>query len=95
MGWSLFQMSPAECPNNISKPSMWGGLGPYKDCTATDDDKYAYKSVLPTFYTAISLPQCAVAALINAWSYSQQGCVRPTYEGSVLPPAKVVLCNEL
>jgi hypothetical protein len=37
-GWSLIQRSPAEYPNKITKPPLWGGQGPYTDCWATDDD---------------------------------------------------------
>jgi hypothetical protein len=29
--------SPAKCLNKITKPSVWGGQGPYKDFGATDD----------------------------------------------------------
>jgi hypothetical protein len=40
--WSLVQRSPTKCPNKITKPSVWGGQGPYRDCiaaaTAADDD---------------------------------------------------------
>jgi hypothetical protein len=38
MGWSLVQKSPAKCLNKITKPPVWGGQGPYKDCRATDDN---------------------------------------------------------
>jgi hypothetical protein len=34
---SLVQRSPAERPNKITKPLVWG---PYKYCTATDEDVY-------------------------------------------------------
>jgi hypothetical protein len=37
-GWSRVQRSPTECLNKITKPRVWGGQGPYKDCRATDDD---------------------------------------------------------
>jgi hypothetical protein len=30
--------SPTNCLNKITKPRVWGGQGPYKDCRATDDD---------------------------------------------------------
>jgi hypothetical protein len=38
MGWSLLQRSPTMCLNTITKPPVWGGQGPYKDCRATDND---------------------------------------------------------
>jgi hypothetical protein len=31
-------MSPNKCLNKITKPPVWDGQGPYKDCRATDDD---------------------------------------------------------
>jgi hypothetical protein len=34
-GWSLVQRSPTSCLNEITKPPVWGGQGPYKDCRAT------------------------------------------------------------
>jgi hypothetical protein len=37
-GWSLVQRSPTVCLNKITKPPVWDGQGPYKDCRATDDD---------------------------------------------------------
>jgi hypothetical protein len=37
-GWSLVQGSPAKCFNKMTKPPVWGGHGPYKQCRATDDD---------------------------------------------------------
>jgi hypothetical protein len=37
-GWSLARKSPTKCLNKITKPPVWGGQGPYKDCRATDDD---------------------------------------------------------
>jgi hypothetical protein len=36
--WSLVQKRPNKCLNKITKPAVWGGPGPYKDCRATDDD---------------------------------------------------------
>jgi hypothetical protein len=37
-GCSLVQRSPTKCSHKITKPPVWGGQGPYKDCRATDDD---------------------------------------------------------
>jgi hypothetical protein len=37
-GWSLVQRSPTVCLNKITKPPVWDGQGPYKDCRATDDE---------------------------------------------------------
>jgi hypothetical protein len=39
-------MNPAECPNKITKPPVWDGQGPYKDCRATDDDDEERKTVV-------------------------------------------------
>jgi hypothetical protein len=35
---SLVWRSPTKCLHTITKPPVWGGQGPYKDCSATDDD---------------------------------------------------------
>jgi hypothetical protein len=37
-GWSLVRRSRTKCLNKITKPPVWDGPGPYKDCRATDDD---------------------------------------------------------
>jgi hypothetical protein len=38
-GWSLVhQRRPTMFLNRNTKPSVWGGQGPYKDCRATDDN---------------------------------------------------------
>jgi hypothetical protein len=38
LSWPLVQRSPTECLNQITKPPVWGGQGPYEDCRATDED---------------------------------------------------------
>jgi hypothetical protein len=38
MGWSLVRWSSTKCRNKITKPPVWGGQGPYKDCRVTNDD---------------------------------------------------------
>jgi hypothetical protein len=39
MGWSLAQNSPTKCLNNIKKPPVWGGQGPFKDCRAMQEGR--------------------------------------------------------
>jgi hypothetical protein len=34
----IFERSPTNCLKQITKPPVWGGQVPYKDCWATDDD---------------------------------------------------------
>jgi hypothetical protein len=38
-GWSLVQSSPIKYLITITKPPVWDGQGPYKDCTATAVDE--------------------------------------------------------
>jgi hypothetical protein len=45
--------SPTKCLSKITKPPVWGGQCPYKDCRATDDDNDNDLSSLPQHWSGV------------------------------------------